>query len=168
MLNSASVLPQLTKDAKLRKIFGTPLNRAKYACVYAIGPEKGRPLKIGYATNIATRVNSIQSCNWMTVKCHAIAWSTGPKFAQLIEAKCHEILDKASKRITGEWFDITPEWAAKVIAHAAQELDIQVISHVEMLKKCQRQRNMAADWDIFWDRPGSPEPFVPKPKQETA
>lgn len=135
---------------KLKKVYGQSLSGRALCCVYAVGPESGNPIKIGLAENIANRVSGIQTSNWVKLKCHLAAWTPGPAYAKMLEANCHKLLDKASKRISGEWFDINPEWAAKVIAHCAEDLGIKTLSHREMLKKYQRHDEIAKMGDVFW------------------
>jgi len=130
-------------DDHLRKIYGN-----SHCGVYAIGPQEGTPLKIGITKNIANRVSSIQTGHWLKIKCHVIAWTSSTDKAVFLEEKCHALLDKAQKRISGEWFTIDPEWAAKVIAHVADSLNIRTLSHNEMLKKFQKSE--ANRLDYFW------------------
>ena len=130
-------------DDYLRKIYGKA-----HCAVYAIGIQDGTPLKIGITTDLAKRIGQLQVGHWQKLKCHVITWTSSVEKSQLIERKCHALLEKAQKHISGEWFTIDPEWAAKVIVHVADSLNIRTLSHSEMLKKFQKTE--ANRLDYFW------------------
>lgn len=111
---------------KIHALFG---QRVDFCAVYAIGSdEKKRPIKIGYAENVERRLRELQIGNPDKLKIIGLAWVMSWKLARRIEKRCHAILDKANKRIDGEWFDIDGEWAKKVIAVAAREEYIPIYS----------------------------------------
>jgi hypothetical protein len=70
--------------------------------VYLIGPETG-PIKIGHATNIKSRLCSLQMGNWQQLAIHhsvSVPWTVAPTIEQIV----HEQFDE--RRVRGEWFDV--------------------------------------------------------------
>lgn len=107
----------------------------KLSCVYAVGPVKGRPLKIGYCANPLSRFSEIQTCNWVEIKLHEIVWTAGSPLARRLEAELHRLFDKANRRISGEWFDVPVEMALPAFDIAARNLKIPTFTHDAMLEK---------------------------------
>lgn len=121
-----------------------------FAAVYVIGhAAKTCPLKIGWASNVLDRVSQIQVSHWEAVTHHLVFWTMGPPLARRLEAKAHEVLDRASKRIRGEWFSIDIEWAEKVILFAANDLGIEVFDEVEKNRRATVM--LAAKEERQWD-----------------
>jgi hypothetical protein len=69
--------------------------------VYLIGPDEG-PFKVGFASNIATRLSSLQIGCWEELKIHHTVSVPAP-LAERIEKSVHHIFKGA--HIRGEWFD---------------------------------------------------------------
>lgn len=105
---------------------GRPLD---FFSVYAIGPKEGRPIKIGYCYEPNGRLSGLQVGNWIEMFIHYNVWVADMMLARRIEQACHRILDKAKKRLIGEWFDITPEWAKKVIWYSGREQNIPLYTN---------------------------------------
>jgi len=112
------------------------LRDRQYACVYAIGPKEiGTPVKIGMAADIGKRFSDLQSGTYHELVIHHIVWTPGYPIAKNLERACHEILTKAGKRLRGEWFDVTPEWAKRTINTMAQRPNMIVMSHEQVVEK---------------------------------
>ena len=67
---------------------------------------------------------------------HETLWVPDKGRALTLRNECHRILDKASKRIDGKQFDITVEWAIKVIRFAAERLHIPIYRDAEIERLC--------------------------------
>ena len=103
-----------------------------FCSIYAIGTKEKTPIKIGYALDPKKRLSSINSGNHVDMFVHYHVWVADMRLAQRVEAECHRLLDKAGKRIKREWFSINVEWAKKVIAVAAQNLNIVLFSNKDL------------------------------------
>lgn len=115
----------------------------EHCAIYAIGPERGKPLKVGIASNITERFGNLQCSHWVQLRIHHVVWSHGRLTAERIEREAHRILDVAKTRIRGEWFSITPELAHKLIATAAGNLGLRIWTHAEMVARVtDRERRM--------------------------
>jgi hypothetical protein len=55
------------------------------------------------------------------------------------------ILDKAKRRLTGDWFDVTPEFAQQAIRLASDKLTIPTFSQGDMLQKVRSIRKSRID-----------------------
>lgn len=77
------------------------------ACVYAIGPADGRPLKIGVANNAKARRDDLQIGNWVPLVIHRLIFGGTRVEAMRLESKL--ILRFKRERIPGvrgDWFSI--------------------------------------------------------------
>jgi len=104
----------------------------RISAVYAAGPSKMGPLKIGHSIKPKSRISQLQTDNHEPVDIYAIAWTVDSKLSFRVERRCHKILKKAGRHVRGEWFDIDAEWAKKVIAVAAREEGIPLYSNREV------------------------------------
>ena len=104
-------------------------------CVYVIAPEVGHPVKIGMAFDIYERLAAITTSHWKKLVVHYLLWTPGKPVAKSLETRAHELLTHAGKRLSGEWFSITPDWAQKTIRTAADTLypALEKIEHAEMI-----------------------------------
>src|SRR3954452_22435266 len=110
---------------KPKMLFGLPwlstkperaiFDELKFACVYAVGPVGGRPLRIGSSTNLKNRIVCLQPGSWKELTVHHVIWTTNDMFAKRIYADTAALLDKSNRRMTGDWFDVTPEFATQAI-----------------------------------------------------
>lgn len=116
-----------------------------FSCVYAVGPTGGRPLRIGWARQLKDRMEALQLGCWKDLQIHDIAWTVGEHVAMRLTGVAHEILDKAKRRLTGDWFDITPEFGSQVIRLAAEKSNVSTFSHVEMLDRVRSERKRKID-----------------------
>lgn len=111
-------------------------------CVYVVGPVRGMPSKIGIAMDIVARMSSIQSGNWTDMVVHSLVWTPGKLVALRVEERVHEILKRAGKWVTREWFNVPPEWAQKAIDCVVREdfpAEMRFSTHEQMLAYLQRQ-----------------------------
>jgi len=127
------------------------------ACVYAIGPARGTPIKIGYGRDPNERLSTLQIGNWIELKVHTCAWVVDLMLARRLEMACHELLDKAQKRVRGEWFTITPDWAWKTMCVASQKIGVPIRSDREMeqikqVREDAELKRMLRIIDVTYDR----------------
>jgi hypothetical protein len=111
------------------------LDEQRYACVYAVGPSGGRPLRVGWSKKLPFRMKELQAGYWKELQLHHIAWTVGDMLAIRVFNEVAAMFDKASRRLTGDWFDVTPEFAAQAIRLASDKLGVPTFSHGEMLEK---------------------------------
>lgn len=90
----------------------------KMRCVYVIASEKSGT-KIGLSTNLERRVSAVQRKK-ITGPCSIYFATELREDAYVLEALAHELLD--SHRISGEWFDVTPEEAKVAVIHAMEKI----------------------------------------------
>lgn len=124
------------------------LAELKYACVYAAGPVGGRPLRIGASTNLLKRIECLQPGSWKELIVHHVIWTTNDVFASRIFADVAALLDKSNRRLTGDWFDVTPELATQAIRIAAEKANINFLTHLDLLDKVRGIRQMRLDKGI--------------------
>ncbi|MCJ9700132.1 hypothetical protein [Bradyrhizobium sp. SHOUNA76] len=110
-------LPWLSSKPEL-KIFAD----LELACVYALGPTGGQPLRIGWVRQLKDRVRDLGS--WKELQIHHIVWTAGDLLATRIHADATAMLDRSKRGLTGDWFDLTPEYATQAIRLAAANLNI--------------------------------------------
>jgi hypothetical protein len=130
-----SGLPWLSSKPE-RAIF----SELEFACVYAVGPVGGRPLRIGWARQLKDRMHDLQLGCWKELQIHHIVWTAGDLLATRVHGEATALLDKARRRLTGDWFDVTPEYATQAIRLATDKLTIPTFSHGEMLEKIRTVR----------------------------
>jgi hypothetical protein len=106
-----------------------------FACVYAVGPSGGRPLRIGWSRQLKDRMKELQLGCWKDLHIHDIIWTAGDMLAIRLFNEAASVIDKAKRRLAGDWFDITPEFASQVMRLATDKTNIPTFSHVEMLDK---------------------------------
>jgi hypothetical protein len=145
-----SGLPGLSvRDAEKFMFFGK-------AAIYAIGPERGRPLKIGMATNIFHRFTTLQISHWERLWIHYVVWTQGKLVAGRIEKECHKIL--IQNRIRGEWFDIPAQLACDTMHVAADRLKLNLTPHKRLCQQIEHEKKREESvWDdllspLFWSR----------------
>ena len=111
------------------------LDGLDHACVYAIGPENGRPLKVGWSLKPLKRFHELQAGSWKKLRVYAITWTAGEPLAKRLLQTVHEILDKSGRRLEGDWFDITPEFAIPAVQIATEKLGIPTFTHDALLDR---------------------------------
>lgn len=116
-----------------------------FACVYAVGPSGGRPLRIGWSRQLKDRMKELQLGCWKDLQIHDIIWTAGDMLAIRIFNEAVAVLDKAKRRLTGDWFDVTPEFAQQAIRLASDKLIVPTFSHGDMLQKVRAIRRSRID-----------------------
>jgi len=82
--------------------------------IYVIGPESGSQ-KIGFSQDVEKRLSSIQTGNPQKLKIHH-KQEVRKEHVRLLEKKIHHA--NARKKVSGEWFDLTPEDAILEVTFA--------------------------------------------------
>lgn len=120
----------------------------KYACVYAAGPAGGRPLRIGASTNLLKRIECLQPGSWKELMVHHVIWTENDVLASRIAADTAALLDKSNRRMTGDWFDVTPELASQAIRIVAEKGGVPFLSHSDVLARVKSIRQDRLDKGI--------------------
>ena len=81
--------------------------------VYVIGGEKAKPLKIGIAKTINSRLASLQTGNHEELYEYYSINGLSKHEARLIERSVHKALEH--RRVKGEWFDVFLDEAREAI-----------------------------------------------------
>lgn len=101
-----------------------------WAAIYVIAEANERPVKVGYTTRPKECVSCINASRGdRQIMMHRNFWVADWRIARRLEASCHELLDKANKRLAGGWFDVDVKWAEKVIVHVADREHIPLWSN---------------------------------------
>lgn len=111
-----------------------------FACVYAVGPTGGRPLRISWAKQLGEKLKELQPGCWKELQVHDVAWTVGDMLAVRLLNETAGILDKAKRRLTGDWFDVTPEFAKQALRLATEKTGLPTFTHAEMLDKVRAER----------------------------
>jgi len=126
-------VPWLTSKPE-RAIF----SEQQFACVYAVGPLGGRPLRIGWARQLKDRMQELQLGSWKQLSIHHLVWSIGDMLAIRLLNDVTKMVDK--RRLHGDWFDITSDLGVNAIRIAAERQPFPTLSHTEMLAKVRQIR----------------------------
>lgn len=126
----ATLKEWITKERGYARAF----DHENVTCVYLVGPRDAGPVKVGLAKDLKSRLGSIQTSNWTEIFILGVAWFRGRKLAARTESEAHRILDKDSKRIRGEWFDVDAGRAMNAIEIAANNLKIETYTDEQMAK----------------------------------
>jgi hypothetical protein len=118
--------------------------RLGFACVYAFGPQSGRPLKIGWTSQPSGRFTDLSTSHWTDMKIHDVVWTPGPPLAKRLEKEIHRILTKAGKHLKGEWFDVPVDMIVPIFQVATDNLKIPTFTHDAMLERFEEARDMQA------------------------
>lgn len=111
------------------------LREVEFSCVYALGPAKGRPMKIAWCIDPYQRLLPIQSGYWQDLICHHIAWTAGPPLARRLVEELHRLFDISGRRLKGDWFDVPVEMMRPSFEVACNNLRLETFSHGEMIEK---------------------------------
>lgn len=95
------------------------LKRQGFCACYVLGLAECGPVKVGYASDIVTRVSQIQSAHWKPVTVFAVYWFAGLPLAQRVEAGALSALKGTGAHIRGEWFETSAKEAAKIVELSA-------------------------------------------------
>ncbi len=126
-------VPWLTSKPE-RAIF----SEQQFACVYAVGPLGGRPLRIGWARQLKDRMQELQLGSWKQLSIHHLVWTIGDMLAIRLLNDVTKMVDK--RRLHGDWFDITSDLGVNAIRIAAERQPFPTLSHTEMLAKVRQIR----------------------------
>lgn len=128
------------------------MDGVRYAAVYAIGPQPGRPIKVGYAIDVGERLSALNVGHWNPLIIHHLVWTPGPPVAKRIETEAHRLFNVAKVGIRGEWFDVPAKLARDTIYVAAKNLGLPLFSHkqaVRRLEHMQRKEWERLSRDVF-------------------
>lgn len=117
----------------------------EFACVYAVGPTGGRPVKIGWARQLKDRMQAIQLGSWKELQVHDIVWTAGDMLAIRLYNETTALFDKANRRLCGDWFDVTADFASQALRIAAEKSGVPTFSHGEMLERVRAIRQAKID-----------------------
>lgn len=130
-----------TED-QLRKRFKhgrqTLLQKRGFGCCYVVGPSHEGPVKIGYASDLVTRVSALQGGSWLKLWIFECMWFVGPLIAARVEAGALLTLRQAGLHMRGEWFDTTAERAAQALKGSAADLGMQWIDEAERRRRAEQ------------------------------
>jgi hypothetical protein len=116
-----------------------------FACVYAVGPIGGRPLRISWARQLKDKLAELQPGSWKQLQVHEVVWTAGDMLAVRLLNEMTGVLDRAKRRLLGDWFDVTPEFAEQVMRLASDKLNVPTFSHGDMLQKVRAVRKSRID-----------------------
>ena len=111
-----------------------------FACVYAVGPLGGRPLRIAWARQLKEKLAELQPGSWKQLQVHEVAWTAGDMLAVRLLNEMTGVLDKAKRRLLGDWFDVTPELAQQALRFATDKTGVPTFTHTEMLDRVRAER----------------------------
>jgi hypothetical protein len=123
-------LPFFRRQADLAQF-----RRMNMACVYALGPVSGRPVKVSWAGNPKARLKETQTDNWHELRMHELLWTPGRVLAHRLEAEIKAILDKAGRNLRGEWYDVTADLVRPAFQIGRERAGIDVFTHDEMIER---------------------------------
>jgi hypothetical protein len=106
-----------------------------FHCVYVITRGAGKPCKIGIARDPTARLRSLQTGQPEKLRVDHLLWVPTAVIASAIERDVHRGLKKTGSHVTGEWFDIAPHEAARIVRSAAEKLfpSIEFLDHEQMI-----------------------------------
>jgi hypothetical protein len=119
-----------------------------YACVYAVGPIGGRPLRISWARQLKDKLAELQPGSWKQLQVHEVVWTAGDMLAVRLLNEVAGVLDKAKRRLLGDWYDVTPELAQQALRFATDKTGVQTFTHAEMLDRVRAERKRKIDLAI--------------------
>lgn len=124
---------QLSKGGKLSgRVLASHLKSR--TAVYAIGPQPGRPLKIGFSRRPKGRLVELQICSPEELRFHHVFWLATTADATKLEAECHRFLIEVGSHVRGEWFDLDGPLASKAINVAAFRADCKLVRHPDLVE----------------------------------
>ncbi|TXM69657.1 GIY-YIG nuclease family protein [Methylobacterium sp. WL120] len=132
-------LPFFRKQSDL-KLF----SQLGFACVYAIGPEGGGPVKIGWTENPKNRYAQLQNAHWKKLEIREITWTVGRPLAIRLEGEIHKILKGAGRHLRGEWFDVPTNLVLGAFQVATDRHNIPTFTHDGMIERFMEARDMRA------------------------
>lgn len=115
--------------------------RMEYACVYAVGPVSGGPIKVTWGVHLPEKLAELQAGCWQELTYHDIAWVLDSGFAVRLKNGIIDFLGKAGiERLQGDWFDMTADQIVPVFQLAAQTMGMKTFTHAAMVDHIQTMR----------------------------
>jgi hypothetical protein len=111
-----------------------------FACVYAVGPVGGRPLRISWAKQLAEKLKELQPGSWKELQVHDVIWTAGDMLAVRLLNEVTSVFERAKRRLIGDWYDVTPELASQALRLATNKTGVPTFTHAEMLDKVREVR----------------------------
>jgi hypothetical protein len=103
------------------------------AAVFAVTCEgQDRPVRLMAAKDAINVQPQFSTKDGRLVRIRHIAWLPDFRIARRIEQVAHDLLDRAERRLQADWFDVTLDWAIKVIRFAAQKRKVPLIENHEI------------------------------------
>jgi len=100
--------------------------------IFVIAPsDQPRPIKVACSFWPVDYLSATKSQEARQLVIHSLFWVTDRKLAVHIAKRCRHIFKKAGKDPLGGWFDVTGEWAVKVIVFAANDAGIRLYNEAE-------------------------------------
>ena len=101
------------------------LKRQGFCACYVIGVDAEGPTKVGYASDMVTRLSQFQSAHWREVSIFSVYWFAGVPLAQRVEGSTLASLKAAGWHLRGEWFNVPAATAAKAIEASAAAMKLE-------------------------------------------
>lgn len=103
----------------------------EYACVYAVGPIKGRPLFVGASNDPRRKLMEIANLHWQGLKVHEMAWTAGPPLAKRLERELQKLLK--GRHMHAQWYDVTVDLIVPAFQIATDKSGVKTWTHQGML-----------------------------------
>lgn len=110
-------------------------DRLGLACVYAVGAQGTRDVKIGWACNLQRRLHELQVGNPRRLEPITVSWTPGTLVVKRLEHRVREIVRPRSDERMPGWFDLPWDAVPGLFERAVRETGIPVIDHDEMLRR---------------------------------
>lgn len=123
---------------------------ATKTAVYVIGSEFGPPLKIGFSRKPAARLWDLRIASPTELKLYLVCWLARKDQAIALERRCHQILRESGRHLRGEWFNLMPTEAAKVIDCASIDVDCRLVPHKQLMRSFPLSKDPLAG--CFWPK----------------
>lgn len=136
------------------KIMGLPwfskveqdiFKKMAYACVYAVGPVSGGPIKVTWGVHLPDKLSELQAGCWHELTYHDVMWTLDSGMAVRLKNEVMDRLryievDGRTKRLQGDWWDITADQVVPVFQRAAEATGIKTFTHAAMVHHIQTMR----------------------------
>lgn len=116
-----------------------------FIAILAVGPSSGRPVRLGWTGDLKQRMRKVQHGYWKPIEIHHIVWVQGEFAAVRLLEETFALLGKSGRRLLGDWFDITPEFAEQAIKIASKKAGVTISSHLSMIDAVTRERQRRID-----------------------
>ena len=122
--------------------FRNYIKRRGYHSIYLIASWHGKavsPVKIGIADDPVRRFGAIQSSNPVELVIYMHWWVAGRPVAARVEAAFKE--RHKDRKIRGEWFDIGPDEATKLMVQALNHIGAWGAAESSLIRKMQKEED---------------------------